>query len=245
MELHQAEKHPVHVDEKLLSQCRHDLLVACRALSNMKLSAGPFGNVSVRIPNTPYYLENPADIYFENLRESDFVLLSVTGEKIAGKGERHQGDYIHQAIYRRRPDVGAIVHTHAHHSVLMACRAQLPAPWTQVGAAFVGDIGVYDGFSGPVRDQSEGEYIAKALGDKSVVMAVRHGFFIARKKLPEALWDMSLIEQVCREHLDMLRFGEITPSELPADALEKSARCIRHEFVEAFWSNLLQSRLGA
>lgn len=210
-----------------------EVVKAARVIHRNGLASGPFGNLSLRIPGTTRYLQNPAGVFFEHLRPSDVVLLDLEDDKTAG----HQGDYIHKQILKRRPDVHAIAHSHCHASVMICVLGTLIEPFTQVGAALHGDQGFFKGFSGPVRDFEEGDGIACALGSKSIVIANRHGIFTAGPSMPYAVWDLLLADWAAREHLHALQLGRTHAQPLQARDYEKSRRELRDGMFEQIWAN--------
>jgi L-ribulose-5-phosphate 4-epimerase len=229
------------IEQRRASQAAaRDLVLAARILVRNHLDSGPFGNLSVRIPGTSLYWQNPAGVFFDQLTTDDLVLLDLEGRIHEGRRAAHQGDYIHQQILRHRPDVGAIVHTHSHSTVMLCVLGRQIEPFSQIGASLHGDQGVYDGFSGPVRDFEEGEAIARALGDKSLVIARAHGIFATGATLPAALWDMILADWAAREHLHALQLGLAAAPPLRPQDYEKSRVELRAGMYAAIWDNELR-----
>jgi ribulose-5-phosphate 4-epimerase/fuculose-1-phosphate aldolase len=213
------------------------LVQAARIILRNGLGSGPFGNLSIRVPGTTKYIQNPAGVYFEHLSPDQVVVLDLEEERAAGG---HQGDFIHKQILRRRPDVNAIAHSHCHASVMLCVLGTVIEPFTQVGAAIHGDQGLFQPFTGPVRDFEEGDGIAKALGDKALVIANRHGIFAAGKSMPHAVWDLMLADWAAREHLHAVQLGiRVAPPLRPQDYL-KSRTELREDMCAGIWENELQ-----
>ena len=211
------------------------LVLAARTLSRMGLASGPFGNLSARIPGTDQYWVNPSGIYFDRLREENFVVQGGSSNDRGDHSGVHPGDFIHREIYRMRPDVNAIVHVHSPSTVIFSLLGTEIEPHTQVGAAFAGDQGIYHGFNGPVRDEDEGRAIATALGPGSIVIAKQHGIFAVGPTLQSALWDMVLVDWAAREHLQAAQIGLLRAPALSSEIIEKSRREVREHGAEAFW----------
>jgi ribulose-5-phosphate 4-epimerase/fuculose-1-phosphate aldolase len=212
------------------------LVCAARIIARNGLASGPFGNLSVRIPGTTEYLQNPAGVFFEHLTPADVVRLDLEGDPRAGG---HQGDFIHRQILRRRPDVHAIAHSHCHASVMLCVLGTPIEPFTQVGAALHEDQGVFHGFSGPVRDFEEGDGIARALGGRGLVIAKRHGIFAAATSLPRAVWDLILADWAAREHLHALKLGLRAAEPLRPEDYAKSRSELRDGMYAQIWRNEL------
>ena len=77
----------------------------------------------------------------------------------------------------------------------------------KLGAAIYHDQGIYHGFTGPVRTTDEGAAIAKALGNKSIVIAKNHGLFTTGNRIQAALWDMVIADTAAKIHLSAKQLG--------------------------------------
>ncbi len=83
----------------------------CRRLYERGLVAGPDGNVSVRLANGSI-LVTPRGMSKVDVQPDDLVLVDVDGRVLAGAGRPSSEFRMHSRIYRRREDVGAVVHAH-------------------------------------------------------------------------------------------------------------------------------------
>src|SRR5438876_171188 len=77
---------------------------------------GSSGHVSARVPGTNRVLINSRDASREMVQADDIVTVDLDGRKIAGKDREPDETFIHVSIYRARPDVLSVVHTHAVYS---------------------------------------------------------------------------------------------------------------------------------
>jgi len=230
-----------HMQVSLSYQLRHELVLACHILVSQKLDSGPFGNVSVRIPETNQYWINPSGVTFNQIKIDDVLRVDLDGNILEGNRQSHPGEIIHRAIYRLRPDVSAIVHTHSDNTVVQSLLGIKIEPLTQLGASIHNDQGIYTGYTGPVRSSHEGILIAEALGNYSVVIAKNHGLFTASRTLQEALWDFIVCDKACQIQLQALQLG-IKQAELISDEyLQKSRQEVRHKQNQFMWTNFVNS----
>jgi ribulose-5-phosphate 4-epimerase/fuculose-1-phosphate aldolase len=95
-------------DPKLQAQ----VLEACRGLAAYGLGPSIGGHVSIRVPGKDLYYSNAFDKTLEEMRIEDILLLDFNGNIVDSNRLISQGLTFHSAIYKHRPDVGAIVHTH-------------------------------------------------------------------------------------------------------------------------------------
>src|SRR5262245_52967590 len=91
-----------------------DLLKAWRFLYQRGFIEG-FGHLSVRLPEQYRYLITRHSLG-PRARAEDFVVMDAGGRKIDGGGDAPGEHPIHGEIYRRRPDLGSIIHYHGMHS---------------------------------------------------------------------------------------------------------------------------------
>lgn len=228
----------VTVDPALL--LKQQIVDACHILVRLHLDSGPFGNISIRLPKTDVFYVNPSDVMFRHMTAQDIVGLAIDGSLVEGGRKPHPGTFIHREIYRLRPDVNAIVHTHSKNTVLISLLGCSIEPFTQLGAALYGDQGVYQGFTGPVRTSDEGHAIASALGGHAIVIAKNHGLFAVGNSIQAALWDMIVADWASDIHLEAKKLGLDRAERLPSEYIQKSKIEVRHRQCQAMWDSYLQ-----
>jgi len=220
-------------------QLKQEVVSACHILVKLKLDSGPFGNISIRVPKTETFWVNPDGITFDQLKPADIVRVDINGKVLEGDLQPHPGTFIHREIYRLRADVNAIVHTHSENTVLISLLGCEIEPYTQLGAAIYNDQGIYHGFTGPVRTSDEGEAIAEALGDKSIVIAKNHGLFTTAATIQAALWDMVLADTAAKIHLSAKQLGLPAADRLSDQYMQKSAVEVRQKQCDSMWYSYL------
>jgi L-fuculose-phosphate aldolase len=91
---------------------REQVLQAIRGLAAYGLGPNIGGHVSVRVPGKPEFYINAFDKTFEEMQLRDIALLDFDGKVIECETHVSPGLTFHHGIYKQRPDVNAIVHTH-------------------------------------------------------------------------------------------------------------------------------------
>jgi L-fuculose-phosphate aldolase len=90
---------------------RRAIVEVCRRLYERGLIAGPDGNVSVRLASGDV-LVTPAGLSKVDVSPADLVVVNAAGKKLRGTHRPSSEFGMHLRIYRRRPDVRAVVHAH-------------------------------------------------------------------------------------------------------------------------------------
>jgi L-fuculose-phosphate aldolase len=93
------------------TEARRGIVKVCQRLYARGLIAGQDGNVSVRLDGDRI-LVTPAGMSKVDVRTEDLVEVSLGGAALRGRHPASSEVEVHLAIYRGRPDVGAVVHAH-------------------------------------------------------------------------------------------------------------------------------------
>jgi ribulose-5-phosphate 4-epimerase/fuculose-1-phosphate aldolase len=91
-----------------------EIVTVARELHRLGLVTGTAGNVSVRDGELIHL--TPRALPYRDMTEEDLVTLSPEGAVVGGTREPSSERRVHLAIYRDRPDVSAVVHTHSVHA---------------------------------------------------------------------------------------------------------------------------------
>jgi L-fuculose-phosphate aldolase len=158
---------------------------ACRELLAAGLVRGTSGNVSVRDPQSGTVAITPTGLGYPGMRDSDVAVLSLDGAQLDGELRPTSEVALHLGIYRARPDVGAVVHTHSVFATTFAVLGeQIPA---------VHYLIVRAGLSVPVAPYARygtaelAEACVRALGDGFAVLLANHGVVAAGADLAAAM----------------------------------------------------------
>jgi ribulose-5-phosphate 4-epimerase/fuculose-1-phosphate aldolase len=158
-----------------------DIVVGSRILSEFGVVDG-FGHVSARDPANPKHFLMSRSLAPALVTAGDIMEFDEDGNAIDAKGRSvFLERFIHAEIYKARPDVMSVVHTHSP-GVIPFSVSKTPLRPLFHNAAFlaagapVWDIAKEFGQTDMlVRDNNIGKSLARALGDKSVVLMRGHG----------------------------------------------------------------------
>lgn len=189
-------------------QLTAELARAYRALESAGQTDMVWGHVSARDPQGRGVWMKAAPWGFEEVTPERLVLVSPEGEVLAGEGRRHLEYPIHTKIMEARPDVGAVIHSHAPAA---SAFASLGVPLRAISHDAVPfldpDIPRYAYTGNLVRDDDTGARLAQALGDSAGALMPAHGFVVVGETLAVAVMRAILLERACRNQLTALAAG--------------------------------------
>jgi ribulose-5-phosphate 4-epimerase/fuculose-1-phosphate aldolase len=172
------------------------------------------------------FLVNPRWMHFSRIRASDLLLLDLEEPDPLGRPDAPDPTAwrIHAAIHRLCPHARCVLHTHMPYATVIACfeEPELP-PLDQNSARFFRRVAVDDAYGGLALSDEEGERIARALGDRRVLLLRNHGVIVAGSSVAEAFDDLYYFETACRQYVLALQTGRpLRP--IPAQIAERTAR---------------------
>ena len=160
------------------------------------------GHLTIRDPAGRGFWIKRTGIAFSEVRGSkDFVLVDLSGKRMAGTGGVHGEWPIHAEIFRSRPDVNAIGHTHPFYAcVFSACREPLHGV-THEGASLDGTVSRYTDTSNLINTPQLGRDVAKALGAAPAVLMRNHGITFVGRTVEECVLAGIFLERACHAQL--------------------------------------------
>ena len=166
------------------------------------------GHVSVRVPGdaTHFYMK-PHSQGLDEITPENIVLCNLAGEKVGGGGKRHSEVYIHSEIYKVRPDVMSVIHTHPTHAVALSATGKALLPISQPAAAFSDGVGWFTDTIELIRSPELGAGVARALGPHKAVFLRNHGVAVVGASLDESTVLALLLEEACRIQLLAMAAG--------------------------------------
>jgi len=231
---------------QLNPQQLEDLVYANRILADQGIVDG-FGHVSVREDNHPDRFIMSRSMAPALVTRKDLMEFDLNGDAIDPQGRGLFAErYIHAAIYRARPDVKAIVHSHS--------QPVIPFSVTGIGLRPIFHMSAFLGSGTPVFDEQSvagdtnmlvndnklGDALAKVLGNHNVALMRGHGSVDAGTTIPEVVFFAYYTDVNARLQAQALALG--TPTYLTPGEAEKSAKNLIGQYGRAW--DLWKEKIG-
>jgi L-fuculose-phosphate aldolase len=200
---------------------REKLALTCRILFDAGHDSGLAGQITARADTDGTFYTQRFGLGFDEITASGLVHVDHDLNVVAGEGMPNPANRFHTWIYRARPDVNCIIHTHPLHvSALSMLEVPLQVSHMDLCPLFDNCAFLAHWPGIPVGNE-EGELIAGALGDKRAILLAHHGQLVAGRTVEEACVLALLIERAARMQLLAMAAGTVQP--VP-DALGREAR---------------------
>lgn len=176
------------------------------------------GNISARDPATGLVVIKPSGIMYDELRPEDHVVVTLDGEVVEGALKPSSDTASHLYVYRHRPDVNGVVHTHSGYATAFAAHGRaIPVHLTAIADEFGGPIPCA-GFA-LIGGEEIGRQVVEHLGASPAVLLKNHGVFTVGPTARDALKAAVMVEDAARSVWIALQLGQ--PDEIPAADVAK------------------------
>ncbi|MCW2274093.1 class II aldolase [Rhodoblastus acidophilus] len=180
-------------------EAREKLVKACRAMNARGVNQGAAGNISLRFGSG--MLITPSGVDYDELTPKMILVQSLDAEEPAREGKiKASSEWrFHRDILRARPDVNAVVHTHAPYATVMAMlRRPIPASHYMI-AAFGGDTIACTDYA-PFGTQELSDLAVKGLENRLGVLLGSHGMIAVGPDLNRAMGLAGELETLAKLH---------------------------------------------
>src|ERR1700733_14320882 len=199
---------------------RQKVALTCRALFDAGHDSGLAGQITARAEEPGTFYTQRLGLGFDEITENKLLLVDEDLDVLSGQGMANPANRFPSWIYRARPDVQCIVHTHAFHVAALSM-LEVPLAVSHMDTTpFYGDCAFLAEWPGVPVGNEEGEIISAALGDKKAVLLAHHGQVIAGASVEEACSLGILIERAAKLQLAAMAAGRIKqlPDQLAREA---------------------------
>lgn len=201
----------------LLQAERQAIVKFGQKMITSQLTTGAGGNLSIFDRASGQVAISPSGIEYFDLQPEDVVITDLDGQVIEGQYTPSSELGFHLALYRQRPDVNAVLHTHSVYATTIACLGwEIPAVHYLVG--FSGHkvpLAPYATFGTPELARN----VATGIGEYNAVLLANHGLVAVGADLGRAFNTAEEIELVARIYYQAESVG--TPVILPGEEMDR------------------------
>ena len=211
----------------MLEKLKDELVQLHLELPRNNLVVWTSGNVSGRDPQTGLVVIKPSGIRYEDLTPGSMVVVDLDGKVVEGKYKPSSDTFAHVYVYRHRPDVNGVVHTHSTFATAWAAAGKpIPPVLTAICDEFGGPIPV--GGYAKIGGDEIGQEIIRSIGSSPAILMKNHGIFTIGRTPEAAVKAAVMVEDVARTVFYAMQLGQ--PDEIPAEEVARAHRRYLEEY---------------
>jgi L-fuculose-phosphate aldolase len=204
-------------------------------------NSGIAGHLTARSGENGQLLGHQYGLAFDEVdaaavRQTDFSL------QAAKEGLVSPSLAFHVALYKARPDIGAIVHSHPDQVIAFSATGARFEPVYQSALMLYGRVAHYDGYDGIIENEALGQKFAEQLGDGQILLLKNHGLIAVGRSVRHAVCAAVIFHQNCRIHLQAMTTGGASgfaDTGEAADQLEQAGAFLNQDrIIDMRWDQL-------
>lgn len=215
------------MSDRNLRQLREDVVLYARRMYVEGLVTGTSGNISAREESANVCLVTPSGVDYDLMKPEDLVLVDLGGNVVEGQLKPSVDTMNHVAIYRARPDVGSVVHTHSTYAAAFSVvHRDIPALITESAGYLGGAVRVMEYL--PPATPELGERAAVGLGQARAVLLANHGVNAVGENIKKAYHAAFSVEESAKVAYLAAILGGAVP--VPDGEVERMHEFIHHRY---------------
>ena len=190
-----------------LQKAKEEVLWGCRLMVERGYLLGTVGNLSARADGTDLVVITPTSLPYDTMTEEDLVVVNMNGEIVSGKHQPSIECSMHLGVYRARPELRALVHTHSKYATTVSLIKELdimPAIDTEQSLYLGGDINIVP-FAFP-GSKELADYVKEGIGTNAGLLMANHGALGVGISMKDAVIASDIIERNSEMYL-LLKAG--------------------------------------
>jgi L-ribulose-5-phosphate 4-epimerase len=206
----------------MLDALRQEVCVLNQQLPLHGLAPWTAGNLSARDPDSGLVVIKPSGVRYEIMEAGSMVVLDLDGAVVEGPLQPSVDAASHLYIYRHRPDVNGVVHTHSPYATAFAAVGRsLPVCLTSMADQFGGPVPLGE-YVAPIGGEAIGAEILASIGESPAILMRNHGVFTIGQTATHALQSAIMVEENAKTIAIAMTLGD--PTEIPAEHVERQRR---------------------
>lgn len=201
-------------------------------LAQEKYLVGTGGNISARVEGEELVAVTPSSMDYLTMSESDICIVDFERKVVEGEHRPSVETGMHIEVYKRRPDVGVVIHTHQVYPSMFALIGEdIPALFDEqvVNMGECVKVAPY-GLSG---SEDLLKNIGAAVANQcNAFILQNHGALLLGMTMEKAVTNVKLLDKVAQAYYLVLSAGK-TATPLPANVTALLSALLKHEQKKA------------
>lgn len=225
---------------------REQLAVTARKLALDGHEAGLAGQITARANEPGTYWTLPMGVGYDEATPTSFIVVDDDLNVVEGGGMPNPATRFHAWVYRARPDVTSIAHTHPPYTSALSMLEEPLIIAHMDQTPLYNDCAFLAEWPGlPIADD-EGRIITEAIGGKHAIILAHHGYLTAGRTVVETCYLAVYLERAARMQLRAAAAGTIKP--VPEDLAAEAGAFLRKDTIMegtfAYWARQTERAFG-
>jgi L-fuculose-phosphate aldolase len=194
--------------QEIEQQLKQKVVDACWILYVEGHGDRTLGHVSARIPGQQAMYMKPNGQGLEEVEPEDIITVDFDGVKLAGDRPRHGEWPLHTEVYRARPEIQCVIHTHPPYTVWLSTLNKPMAPVNQDAVFFWQALPNFEETPDLIVDAEQGRRVADMMGSLPVLLMRNHGVLVGGESVEEATMLALHLEKAAQAYWIALSAGQ-------------------------------------
>lgn len=218
---------------------REQIAWSCRILAMGEQGDYTLGHVSARSADGRDVLMKRYGLGLEEVTPNDVLRISLDGELLNGEGRVHLEYVLHTEIYRQRPDVQSVIHTHPPYATAFGATDAKLQLLNHDAVLFQDGLAYFDDTAELIVRPEQGARVATELGQRRVIVLRGHGVIVTGASVPWATYTALTLERVIRIQAIAGTLGALRPMTAEMASLVFPDK-YRDDHVASYWDYLIR-----
>lgn len=187
------------------------LALTCRILFDNGHDSGLAGQITARTEQPGTFMTQQLGMGFDEITASSLLVVDEDLVVLQGEGMANPANRFHSWLYRERPDVQCIIHTHAIHTAALSMLEKPLEIAHMDNCVLFDDVAFLPNWPGVPVGNEEGELISTAIGKKRAILLAHHGLLVACSSIEESCLLTLAFERAAHMQLLAASAGQIQP----------------------------------
>lgn len=193
--------------DPMVLEAMKECLKTGQDMARRGLVAGTSGNCSMLVQDTGLVVITPTSLEYELMSFEDMCVIETGGTQVEGRHAPSVEINMHLEIYKTRPDVGGVVHTHQQMASAVALVGKsIPPILEEEVFKLMGGVEIAEYALPGTKELAENT--VAALGDRNACLLPHHGVVAVGPKLRDALLNAEIVERTAEVYIMASIIGE-------------------------------------